>query len=288
MRETYTAGLMLSLLLLAAGCGDPDETSLDNCGDSQRCDAATCSDDCPDTGTPVDQGSSEMSDTHLRPNNDQRTTPCEPAAVICNETNDARLTCMQDGNWGVPEPCETTEICENGECLPISVHWAQQCVSTVVYLCETSDNGPELQPAQDCADEGLSCADGRCFDAIEASRGQTCNTIECLSTRTTGFVCGRVTRTVSRRIQHPFRPAICNATLEHYRPWALDHALKMVNLGRWLTGLPEVNGSEALHSALSLRDYHGKSTLTESQPTNKLGMLYPCREPTQPARATFI
>ena len=87
MRETYTAGLMLSLLL-AAGCGDPDETSLDNCGDSQRCDAATCSDDCPDTGTPVDQGSSEMSDTHLRPNNDQRTTPCEPAAVICNETND--------------------------------------------------------------------------------------------------------------------------------------------------------------------------------------------------------
>ena len=221
MRETYTAGLMLSLLL-AAGCGDPDETSLDNCGDSQRCDAATCSDDCPDTGTPVDQGSSEMSDTHLRPNNDQRTTPCEPAAVICNETNDARLTCMQDGNWGVPEPCETTEICENGECLPAPCTLGStQCVSTVVYLCETSDNGPELQPAQDCADEGLSCADGRCFDAIEASRGQTCNTIECLSTRTTELVCGRVTRDSVETDPTPFQPAICNATLEHYRPWAL-------------------------------------------------------------------
>ena len=53
-------------------------------------------------------------------------------------------------------------------------------------------------------------------------------------------------------------------------PLGTDHALKMVNLGRWLTGLPEVNGSEALHSGAQAcaTIMANQRSLSHNPPTN--------------------
>ncbi len=96
--------------------------------------------------------------------------------------------------------------------------------------------------------DGSQCADGQCMDGVEASRGVTCDTIECLSERSTALVCGRFTTDIAQRTRNPFQAGPggqCDPG--GLTDAAYSEALGVVNYARWLTGLAEVTFDEGLH-----------------------------------------
>ena len=173
---------------------------------------------------------------------------CTPGERLCTPDNRGVRICDANGRFLNDTPCTEDEFCDLGECSPQEcVPDSRGCVGDIIRVCDEWGSGFLVEQDEDCAASGAQCIDGVCIDAVEASRGQTCDTIECLSQRSPDLVCARYAADILSPTRDPFMSGANSCDPGELTTEAYDEALAVANFGRWLSGLREVIYDEGLN-----------------------------------------
>ena len=243
------ANLGLFVLLIASGCSDS--------GDAENS-APTLPMLDASISTRIDgdisDGFNEMAsfdssiDGSSRNVDDAGTQSCDANTVRCAEDGTARLVCSADGMTERLVPCAEGTTCVDGACEAQRCQPdALVCADGTVRRCDNRGLGALGEVLDDCESAGLQCLDGACLDVVEQSRGEACETIDCLQARSTELVCQRLLRDLHEIPSQRFESGDAQCDVGQLPQIAYDAALALTNYARWLSGLPEIDYDPALN-----------------------------------------
>lgn len=249
----FTVLFFLTCVFGCASASGPDgiqcpvgETCNEPTCESPPCDNVPPSDAVTTPPVPIDAG---LGSDASEPDASQTEMVCEPNSVRCDDTANAVISCDASGQSVTTTGCPANEFCDAGQCQPQGCEPdTTQCNGSSVYRC-TEVNGSLSDVFEaDCAEQGFTCLNGACVDPVEASRGAVCNDIDCLSARSIELVCGRYNRDLASSDGNPFSPGANRCDPGTLSDEGYDHALRIVNYGRWLAGLPGVTYDTRLNA----------------------------------------
>ena len=250
MEQMYRLTFLCTLACIF-GCASVSSSDETLCLEDEACDESTCENPPCDNLRPSDAVTtpSALTDAGLAADASDTDMVCEPYSVRCDDNGNAVISCDANGQSLTTTPCLANELCDAGQCQTQACELGTAtCIDNAVYRCTSVDGAFGDVFDADCAEQGLSCENGRCVDAIESSRGAVCNDIECLSTRTIELVCGRYNRDLATSDVSPFSPGADRCDPGTLSDEGYAHALRIANYGRWLAGLPEVTYDPRLNA----------------------------------------
>ncbi len=249
----FTYSLVLTCVFGCASASNSDEMQclVDDTCDEPTCESPPCDNVPPSdavTAPPVPTDAGLGADAS-EPDASVSNMICEPNSARCDHNANAVIRCDASGQSLTTTACLANELCDAGQCQTQGcTPDTTQCTGDDVYRCASEDGAFSYVFDTDCAAQNLACENGACLDAINASRGTVCTDIECLASRSVELVCGRYARDLSTTDQGPFSPGADRCDPGTLSTEGYAHALRVVNYGRWLAGLPEVNYNPQLNA----------------------------------------
>lgn len=248
--HTVKLTVLFIVLNCHLGCGPVEGSTPIECTVGEDCAQQEC--EIPPCDTDVDAANTvalpDEMDGGGTPDTDLAVRACEPGISQCDVSGTQRVTCSEAGQI-ITTPCPNGERCEAGLCTAQGcVPDTTQCMGDALYRCTSIDGEFSYALDTDCAAQNLACENGVCLDAINASRGTMCSDIACLTSRSAEIVCGRYERDLSTTDPSPFSPGATQCDPGTLSNEGSQHALRVVNYGRWLAGLPEVNQDTRLNT----------------------------------------